>query len=627
MIDYAYLSEEYVKCYSDKTRIYMITNFLKTYDGTKGRETAFNLFPRQKKLCESLSHEDCGTCTTKYRQAGISTVGGAFISCEMILADPTSPKTALIIGNTIDIARQMFDKIKGFLMQFPLWMWGDIEEYKIKGYDITKPPINEKVIFDKCNDKLMILKNGCKIYARSSGPNASRGISACHFLCLDECAFIENGKEVYAAALPTTSSVKSKTLFISTPNGKDTLYYETCRRAKLKGTPDWNNFELIEMKWYQDPRYNRFLEWTRKNETTGDYDIIKETPLNNDGEIKYDEDKWEQLIKEGWKPRSPWYIKMCQQFNNDSQKIAQELDVSFLGSDSTVVAPEYIQMQRDLNYREPSDEYKDCVLDDMWIWKPPYEGHRYVMSIDNSRGSSDDATALEIIDLDGINDDGIPCIEQVAEYNGKLTGDVIGEIAYNYGMMYNGAFIVVEDIGGYGSATLLTLQNLQYPNLYYDDPNLKKYTSQEDATSTKVVDGKGLPGFHTSSVRHQMLSNFANLVKTNQFKIRSKRVLTELDTWVFKNGRIDHKDGCHDDTLTCLAMGLFVVQYSMNKQLEAKNKDIAMLKALININGRITHTPSVRKMGDISVKSMPAIVVSNNHKNNTTYASSMWLLK
>jgi hypothetical protein len=521
----------------------------------------------------------------------------------------------------------MFDKIKGFLMQFPLWMWGDIEEYKIKGYDITKPPINEKVIFDKCNDKLMILKNGCKIYARSSGPNASRGISACHFLCLDECAFIENGKEVYAAALPTTSSVKSKTLFISTPNGKDTLYYETCRRAKLRGTSDWNNFELVEMKWYQDPRYNRFLEWTRKNETTGDYDIIKETPLNEDGEIKYDEDKWEQLVKEGWKPRSPWYIKMCQQFNNDSQKIAQELDVSFLGSDSTVVAPEYIQMQRDLNLREPSSEYRDSVLDDMWIWKPPYEGHRYVMSIDNSRGSSDDATALEIIDLDGIDDDGIPCIEQVAEYNGKLTGDVIGEIAYNYGMMYNGAFIIVEDIGGYGSATLLTLQNMQYPNLYYDDPNLKKYTSQEDATSTKVVEGKGLPGFHTSSVRHQMLSNFANLVKTNQFKIRSKRVLTELDTWVFKNGRIDHKDGCHDDTLTCLAMGLFVVQYSMNKQIEAKNKDIAMLRAMININGRMTYNPTTKTMGNVSVKSMPGIVVSNNHKNNTTYASNMWLLK
>ena len=623
MIDYDFLAEEYVKCTSDKTRIYMITNYLKTYDGTKGREAPFNLFPRQKKLCESLSHPDCGTCTTKYRQAGISTVGAGFISCEMILADPSSPKTALIIGNTIDIARQMFDKIKYFLMQFPLWMWGDIEEYQMKGYDITKPPTNHNIIFEKCNDKQMFLKNGCKIYARSSGPNASRGISACHFLCLDECAFIENGKEVYAAALPTTSSVKSKTLFISTPNGKDTLYYETCRRAKLKGTPDWNNFELIEMKWYQDPRYNRNLEWTRKNDETGEYDILKEPTLNEAGDIKYDEERWENLVREGWKPRSPWYTKMCQQFNNDSQKIAQELDVSFLGSDSTVVAPEFIQMQVDLNVREPNAEYRDSILEDMWIWKLPIEGHRYVISVDNSRGSSDDATALEIIDIDGIDDNGLPCMEQVAEYNGKLTGDIIGEITYNYGLMYNTAFIVVEDIGGYGSATLLTLQNLKYPNLYYDDPNLKKYTSQEDATTIKVTE-KGLPGFHSSSVRFQMLSNFANLVKTNQFKIRSKRVITELDTWIFKNGRIDHKDGCHDDTLTCLAMGLFVIQYSMAKQIEAKTKDATILRSMITLNNNI-----IKNSATMSNKPniVQPIYTNNKHKNDTTYSANMWLFK
>lgn len=621
MIDFKELSEEYIKCCSDKTRIYMITHYLKTYDGTKGKEVAFQLFPRQQELCKSLSHEDCGTCTTKYRQAGISTVGGGFIACEMALADPESPKTALIIGNTIDIARQMFDKIKYFLMQFPLWMWGDFEEYEAKGYNIMEPPVNPNVIFEKCNDKQMILKNGCKIYARSSGPNASRGISACHFLCLDECAFIENGKEVYAAALPTTSSVKSKTLFISTPNGKDTLYYETCRRAKLKGTPDWNNFELIEMKWYQDPRYNRFLEWTKKDDKTGEYDIIKEDVIDSVGNIKYDEEKWENMVREGWKPRSPWYTKMCQQFNNDAQKIAQELDVSFLGSDSTVVAPEFIQMQTDLNVREPDPNYRDSILDDMWIWKPPFEGHRYVMAVDNSRGSSDDATALEIIDIDGIDDNGMPCIEQVAEYNGKLTGDAVGEIAYNYGLMYNTAFIVVEDIGGYGSATLLTLQNLKYPNLYYDDPNLKKYTSQEDATPTRVDLEKGLPGFHSSSVRFQMLSHFANLVKTNQFKIRSKRVISELDTWIFKNGRIDHKDGCHDDTLTCLAMGLFVMEYSMNKQIEAKQKDMAMLRAMVNINGgRIVANNKKQTLN-------PLAPVASTPKNNTTFASHMWVFK
>lgn len=621
MVDYELLSEEYVKCYSDKSRIYMIEHYLKTYDATQRKQVNYTLFPRQKKFCLSLANGNNCVCQ-KPRQCGATTTGGAFIACECVLADPSEPLTVLVIGNTLDLAQQMVTKIRDFLYQFPAWMWG--EQFIIEGVDPTKPP-TKKQLFDICNTKEIVLKNGCRIVARSSGPDASRGVGGVSFLVFDEAAFIENGKDVYASALPTVST-GGRIIMISTPNGKDQLYYETCRQAKLKGTSGWNNFELVEFKWFQDPRYNKHLEWTRKNNETGEYDIIKEPTLNKAGDIKYDEDRWEELVKDGWKPRSPWYVKMCQQFNNDSQKIAQELDVSFLGSDSTVVAPEFIQMQLDLNVREPNPDYKDNVLDDMWIWKPPYEGHRYVISVDNSRGSSDDATALEIIDLDGIDDDGLPCVEQVAEYNGKLTGDIIGEIAYNYGMMYNCAFIVVEDIGGYGSATLLTLQNLKYPNLYYDDPNLKKYTSQEDATTIKITE-KGLPGFHSSSVRFQMLSHFANLVKTNQFKIRSKRVISELDTWIFKNGRIDHKDGCHDDTLTCLAIGLFVIQYSMNKQLEAKQKDAVILQSMINLNNRIKYT-ALTNTNNSNKKFVTPIYTANSFKkNSTTFDANMWLFK
>jgi hypothetical protein len=115
------------------------------------------------------------------------------------------------------------------------------------------------------------------------------------------------------------------------------------------------------------------------------------------------------MIEDGWTPRSPWYIKMCQQFNNDSQKIAQELDVSFLGSASNVVEPEFIEMQQKLNQRDPL--YTDPMVEDTWIWKEPINGHRYLMAIDCSRGDAADRTAIEILDMDGIDDDGTPCLE------------------------------------------------------------------------------------------------------------------------------------------------------------------------------------------------------------------------
>ena len=575
IIDYDYLASEFAKCYKDKSRIYMIQNYLKTFDNTRKKDVPFQLFPRQQDLCRALGNAN-NVVTTKPRQAGITTTSGAFIACEMCLADKESPQTVLAIGNTLDLAQQMLFKIRDFLMQFPLWMWGD--EFMDLGFDPMGPPPNKNVIFTRCNSKELILKNGCKVVARSSGPDASRGVGGVQWLIFDEAAFIENGKDVYASALPTVST-GGHIIMISTPNGKDMLYYETCRQAKLKGTKDWNNFELVEMKWYQDPRYNKFLEWTKKDEETGEILIQKENYIDKEGNITFDNDHWEKMVEDGWLPRSPWYVKMCQQFNNDSQKIAQELDVSFLGSASNVVDPEFIEMQDKLNKRDPL--YVDPMIDDTWIWKEPIPGHRYLMSIDCSRGDAADRTAIEILDLDGIDDDGTPCLEQVLEYHGKMTGDVIGELAYKYGMMYGEAFTVIDCIGGTGDACLLMMMRLGYKNLYYDDPELKVYTMQRDASSIQPTPDGKLPGFHSSSVRFQMLTYFANMVKTNQIKIRSKRVIAELDTWIYKGtaARIDHQDGCHDDTLTCLAMAVFVMNFSMKKIIEAKEKDKVILKA------------------------------------------------
>ena len=616
------ISEEYVKCVADKSRIYMICNFLKTYDATQKMEVPYLLFPRQKDLCRALSSGE-NVVTTKPRQAGITTTTSAFLACEMGLADPQSPIHILAIGNTADISRQFITKIRIFLEQLPRWFWGE-EYYSPDPND----PKNKKKIFTIANQDKLELFNGSSIVARSSGPNASRGVGGVDWLIFDEAAFIENGMDVYASAVATTSS-GGHIVMISTPNGKDKLYYNTYRQALL-GT---NGFLALELKWYQDPRYNRFLEWRRTNDK-GDVEIFREPTLDAIGNIEYNEQHWEDMIKAGYTPTSPWYVGMCEKFNNNEQKIAQELDVSFLGSDSTVLRPEVIEMQDKENVRDYDEEltekYNFFHLDEFWVWKEPVEGHKYILSIDNSRGDSDDATAFEVIDCDGTDDNGIPCLEQVAEYNGKLLGDAIGEMANIYGKVYNNAFIVVESIGGYGDATLLTLMRLGYKNLYYDDPSLKNYTAKNEASSLKVTK-EGLPGFHSSSVRFQMLSNFANLVTTNQFKVRSKRVINEFDTWIFKNGKQDHKDGCHDDTITCLAMGCFVLEYSLKRQIKSREQDKAIVKALIEANSKTINERAIKyKTEHPNDKTFTSSMVymDNNllDKKAEVYKANMWLI-
>jgi hypothetical protein len=175
------------------------------------------------------------------------------------------------------------------------------------------------------------------------------------------------------------------------------------------------------------------------------------------------------------------------------------------------------------------------------------------------------------------------------------------------------------------------MMRLGYKNLYYDDPELKTYTMQRDASSLKVTTDGKLPGFHSSSVRFQMLTGFANMVKTNQIKIRSKRVIDELDTWIYKGtaARIDHQDGCHDDTLTCLAMGTFVMNYSMKKYQQAVAKDKIILKAWTSSSNLPNTNLTVRKTTEISVE--PAkkygMPFYTNKNTETLMDSYRWLIK
>lgn len=617
MIDYEQIQVDYVKSFMDTSRIYFIEKYLSTFNASAGRSTPFTLFPRQKVFLQSIA-DNPASIAIKHRQCGITTVSSAYVCAQMVFATPETPETVLCIGNKLDLANQLVTKIREFLLQVPRWYWGD-DYYSTD----LKSEKNKKDIFVKNSKSELELFNGCKVYARSSGENAARGISAVSILIFDEAAFIENGLAVYTSAVAASASnPKRKIIMVSTPNGKDELYYNTYRQALAKE----NNYNAVEFKWYQDLRYNKFLQWYKQDEKTGEKQILKEEVLDESGTVPYNEEKWKKLEQDGWKPTNPWYQEMCKSFNNDPMKIAQELDVSFMGSANNVVAPEFIEMQETLNVREPLEDLKDPMNDDTWFWKPPIEGHRYICAVDPSRGTSEDKTAIEIIDMDGQDENGMPIVEQVAEYVGRRLGDDIGGMVFEYATMYNNAYVVADATGGQADALLLTLINMGYKNLYYEDAAQKTYTIQ-NSTKDKIDYTNKLPGFHFQGNRYPVLANFAGMVRNNEFKIRSHRVINELDTWIFKGdtGRMDHMAGSHDDTLTSLAMGLFVMQFTINKLQDIKNKDAAILGSYTMNSGLTT-----RKQSDcIDMRPKAAPFYNNKSLNKTppnmAYGNFMWL--
>lgn len=616
--DFAKLKMDYAKCYADKSRISFIETYLSTFNAIKGKKTQFYCFPRQKAFLKALA-ENRNVVAIKPRQCGITTLSSAWVCGQCVFASKDSPETVLCIANKLEQAQEIIIKIRDFLEQVPRWMWGN--EYFSPDPNSEK---NIKSIFVKDAKGELKLFNGCRIIARASGPNASRGISAVSVLILDEAAFIEEGVAAFTTAAATmASNPNSKTVMVSTPNGMDALYYNTYRQALAHE----NNFVAVQFRWYQDPRFNKYLVWKKKDDKSGEWLYDEDPIVDEEGSVKYDEERWARLEHDGWKPTSPWYDEMCKQFNNDSMKIAQELDVSFMGSSDNVVAPEFIEMQETLNVREPLEDFADPLVEETWFWKRPIEGHRYILACDTSRGTAADATAIEIIDMDGKDENGMPIIEQVAEYVGKKLGDDIGALCFQYGTMYNNAFVVFDATGGQSDAAILTMLNMGYKNLYYEDMNQKNYMIQR---STKNYDGytDKLPGFHFQGNRYPVLSNFAGLVRNNEFKIRSVRVINELNTWIFKgeNARIDHMDGSHDDTLTSLAMGLFVMQYTVNRIQNTVNKDKAILGAYMMNNSFNVNRSKIHYGKSITPKNgLPFYTSKNSQKNNIINGNFMWV--
>jgi hypothetical protein len=537
--------------------IYAIETFLKTFDLTQKGNVPFKLYYKQKEIINSYEKHN-RNIVTKPRQAGVSTTTAAYIAVKCAFGDRDNPHKVLILANKQTLAQEFLKKVKDFLDQIPYWVWG----------------LNESTDYLEVNSKghLKLKNNNCEIRALATSKDALRGFTPT-FLVMDEAAFIDNGSEVFGAALASLGT-GGKISLISTPNGMDPLYYKTYDNARKKD----NNFNIVEMKWFHDIRYNRGLYWKKEDEEDIKCDTVGRKKLRweyngkiyetDESTIKY----YDVMINDGWKPLSPWYEEMAADMG-DPKKIAQELDVSFIGSGGNVIDDEYITFHEMNNVREP--EFIAEVEKSMWIWKKPEEGHKYIMGVDVSRGDGKDSSTIVILDFENL--------EQVAEFKFKLPPDILAEIVYKYGNLYK-AYTVVDITGGMGVATVLKLLEMEYKYLHYDDPKSRKLS--EKYAKTVYKQGDKVPGFNVGNTRLQMISELEEHIRENKTIIRSQRMISELRTFVYRNGRPDHMDGYHDDIIMAYAMPIFIVQTSFKKLEQVEKQTKAMLDSWVNTSSQ-----------------------------------------
>lgn len=524
---------EYAKIIKDTP--YALRTYLQTYDNTQKKYVPMDLFPDQLQLIQD--YEDYNeNITKKYRQAGVTTVTAAWLSKKLQLAKPENPERILIIANKRDTAIEMANKIRNFLDQWPEWM------------NVGFSP-------DKNSESRFRLNNGCEVKAVATSADALRGYTPT-VLVFDEAAYIEAGEDFWAASMASLST-GGKIILVSTPNGYDPIYYGVYDQA-LRGI---NDFHITDLRWFKDPRYTKDLVWVKCNDIC--HYMLNREQYNDDEVVVRDFDitKYQELEEQGYKPYSSWFESMSKKFKYDRRKIAQELECDFLGSGDGVIPGDVQENIAKNMIRVPIEKYMQGTF---WQWKEPVNGHRYIMGVDVSRGDSEDFSSINIIDFDDR--------EQVAEYIGKIPPDDLAAIAYKWGILYGNSFIVIDITGGMGVATSRKLQELNYKNLYIDGINTQNIWEYNKKAMDKI------PGLNFNNKRTQIVAAFEESLRKG-FQVRSNRLLNELNTFVYMNGRPDHMKGAHDDAIMSLSMALYAGDICFSQLQKTENANKAMLES------------------------------------------------
>jgi hypothetical protein len=525
--------KEYARIIKDTP--YALRTYLQTYDNTQKKFVPMNLFPDQLQLIQD--YEDYNeNITKKYRQAGVTTVTAAWLSKKLQFAKPENPERVLIIANKKDTAVEMANKIRNFLDQWPEW-------------------INVGFSPDKNSESRFRLNNGSEVKAVATSADALRGFTPT-VLVFDEAAYIEAGDDFWAASMASLST-GGKIILISTPNGYDPIYYGVYDQA-IRGI---NDFHITDLRWFKDPRYTKDLQWVKCQDICH-YMLNREQYDDNEVVLyEFDMDNYQELEEQGYKPYSSWFESMSKKFKYDRRKISQELECDFLGSGDGVI-PGFVQENISKNMiRTPIEKYMQATL---WQWKEPIEGHRYIMGVDVSRGDSEDFSAINIVDFDER--------EQVLEYIGKIPPDDLAQIAYKWGIIYGNAFIVIDITGGMGVATSRKLQELNYKNIYIDGVNTQNIWEYNAKAMEKI------PGLNFNNKRTQIVAAFEEQLRKG-FAVRSSRLLNELNTFVYMNGRPDHMKGSHDDAIMSMSMALYAGDICFNQLEKTGAVNRAMLES------------------------------------------------
>jgi hypothetical protein len=251
----------------------------------------------------------------------------------------------------------------------------------------------------------------------------------------------------------------------------------------------------------------------------------------------------------------------------------QECDCDFLASGDTVFETDDMAFYEETYQRDPLE--RRGVDGNLWIWEGVDYSKSYMVVADVARGDSTDYSAFHIFDIENA--------VQVGEYKGKLSPKEFGNVLVGIASEYNDALLVCEN-ANIGWATIEQILEREYRNMYYSSTNNMESV---ESYMHKFERDKLVPGFTMSArTRPLVIAKMIEYIRDHSVTIQSKRLMSEMRVFVWKNGKAQAQDRYNDDLIISCATALYVRDTALRLRQQGMDLARAQLSSFSNLNAQ-----------------------------------------
>jgi len=400
--------------------------------------------------------------------------------------------------------------------------------------------------------------NNIEYMSSSKNGNTIRALSAAHsedeadkkgrgntspLMWWDEFAFLKYNDIMYLAAAPACSQATLEAranrknygkVITTTPNNIDSKEGAFCKK-------------LIDdaAVFIED-----FYDWSK--------DKIEEYIKNNSkNDFVYIEYSYTELGRD-----EAWFEKQQRSLNNDRSKIKRELLLEWTRSSETSIFDEEQLDKLFSLIKKPIGDLTLLNYYKIYFYKNIDFNKTWIIGVDPSNATEQDATAITIFDPF--------TFEIVGEFrNNKIDTDTIKFLIYDLVSKYlRNSILAIENNIGKHILDYLMKTSIE-KNIYYEYKEVMAQKIEESMTElvyTKNKKKTKVYGVNTNKYsRPKMIEILFDVVNNDIDKIATKYFYSDCkDMERDKHGKIQHRDGGHDDSVFSYLVGRYMLSDGTN---------------------------------------------------------------